>query len=154
MPRTKVGGLRSAAGTTAVDANAVETVLPASKSGKFQFRSKATAFVLSLRRRRIMRGPDGEAVDEAPRSTLDNPLDWVRFEENNYETTDPEIAKLISEKPGYGLGLEFWALEDETAAHEKAYEDELRRMIAERPDAAKRILKPSDADDFNVPPAT
>jgi hypothetical protein len=58
---------------------------------------------------------------------------------------------LIKAKPGYGMGLEFWALNEERAAHDAAYEDELRRRIAERPDIAKRVLKPSDKEDFTVP---
>jgi hypothetical protein len=148
MPRTKVGGLRSAAqGALAPD----ETVLPESREGRFQFRSKAASFVLSLRRRRILRGPDGEAIEEAPRSKLDNAMDWVKFEDHNYETEDPEIADLIRAKPGYGMGLQFWSLDEQRAAHDKAYEEELRRKIADRPDIAKRVLKPSDKEDFTVP---
>jgi hypothetical protein len=148
MTRTKVTGLRSA---VPAPAESDETVLPDIKTGKFQFRSKAASFVLSLRRRRTLRGPDGEGVDDAPRSKLDNPLDWIRFEDNNYETEDPEIAELIRSKDGFGLGLRFWELKDEKAAHDKAYEDELRRRIAERPDIAKRVLKPSESEDFSVP---
>jgi hypothetical protein len=149
---TKVGGLRSAAQRDVVGPD--ETVLPEIKQDRYQFRSKASSLFLSLRRRRTLRGPDGEAIDDVPRSKQDNPLDMVRFEDHHYETTDPEIAELIKSKQGYGLGEQFWSLSDERAAHDIAYEEELRRKIAERPDIAKRVLKPSDDEDFTVPQAT
>lgn len=147
MPRTKVGGVRSVGSVHAQEA----TALPDRKKGKFQFRSRAASFLLSLRRRRTSRGPDGELIEEAPRSKMDNPLDWVRFEDHSFETVDHEVAKLIKEKDGYGLGLQFWSLDEEKVAHDKAYEEELRRKIEERPDIAARVLKPSEAEDFTVP---
>jgi len=151
VPRkpTKVGGLRSAASRDIQEEQ--PTALPDRKQGTYQFRSRASSLMLSLRRRRIVRGPDGEAVDEIPRSKQDSALDLVRFEDHSFVTTDPEVAKLIREKSGYGLGLEFWALDVEQKAHDKALEDELRRKIEERPDIAKRVLKVSEADDLAVP---
>lgn len=149
MARTKVGGLRSAASRDIEEEQ--PTALPDRRKGTFQFRSRAASFVLSLRRRRITRGPDGEVVEEAPRSKDDNALDWVKFEDHSYETQDPEIAQLIKTKPGYGMGLEFWDLAEEMAAHDAAEEQELRRRLEARPDIAARVLKPSEAKDFTVP---
>ena len=63
---------------------------------------------------------------------------------NTIQTSHPALA-------GYGLGLEFWDLADEKAAHDKALEEELRQRIADRPDIAERVLKPSDAKDLAVP---
>ena len=147
--KTRVGGLRSA--TSREIAEEQPTALPDRRQGTYQFRSRNASYLLSGRRRRITRGPDGEAIEEAPRSKMDNALDWVRFEDHSYETKDPEIAKHIKEAPGYGMGLEFWDLADEKAAHDKALETELRQRIAERPDIAERVLKPSDAKDLAVP---
>lgn len=127
------------------------TALPDRKKGTYQFRSRAASFMLSLRRRRTSRGPDGELIEEAPRSKMDNALDMVRFEDNLFETQDPEIAELIKAKPGYGLGRDFWDLSDQKDAQDKALEAELRRKLEERPDIAARVLKPSDAEDFTVP---
>lgn len=149
MPKTKVGGLRSAASRDIQEETS--TALPGRKKDTYQFRSRAASFLLSLRRRRIVRGPDGEAVDEVPRSKQDNALDLVRFQDHSFETQDPEVAKLIREKDGFGVGLQFWALEEEQAAHDKALEAELRRQIESRPDIAARVLKPSDKDDLTVP---
>lgn len=149
MPRVKVGGLRSVADREGAEEQ--QTALPAKKADRFQFASKNAALVLSLRRRRIHRGPDGEAIEEAPRSKKDNALDWVRFEDNYFETDDKELADLIKAKPGYGLGLQFWAVDEQRAASEKAMEDELRRQIEARPDIAARVLKTSDQEDFTVP---
>lgn len=154
MPRVKVGGLRSAASR---EAQPEETALPEKKQGLFQFRSARAAYILSLRRRRIERGPDGEAVEIAPRSKQDTALDWVHFENHYFETTDPELAELIKSKPGFRTlnkwndGGEFWSLEDEKAAQDSALERELRQKIAERPDIAERVLRPGKSEDFTVP---
>lgn len=155
MPRTKVTGLRSVAGG-AVAADE-ETALPDKKQGLFQFRSRNAGYVLSLRRRRITRGPDGEAIEEAPRSKADSPLDWVRFEDHNFTTQDLELVELIKSKEQYGLpqdGGEFWLLDDERAARDVALEAELRQRLEDRPDIAKRVLKPSKSEDLSVPPVT
>jgi len=150
VPRhAKVGGLRST--SSQVSEEDQQTALPDRKKGTYQFRSRAASFLLSLRRRRITRGPDGEAIEEAPRSKMDNALDLVRFEDHLFETQDPEIAKLIKAKPGFGLGLEFWDVSEQKAAQDKALEEELRRKLEERPDIAARVLKPSDVEDFTVP---
>ena len=98
--KTRVGGLRSA--TSREIAEEQPTALPDRRQGRYIFRSRNASYLLSGRRRRITRGPDGEAIEEAPRSKMDNALDWVRFEDHSYETKDPEIAKHIKEAPGYG----------------------------------------------------
>jgi hypothetical protein len=152
LPRTKVGGLRSAASRDVVEDR--EIALPDEKQDKFQFRSRNASYLLSLRRRRIERGPDGEIIETAPRSKQDTPLDWVRFENFYFETDDPELADLIRAKPGFALpseGGEFWDLRDEKIAQDKAYEEELRRRISERPDIAERVLRPGKTEDFSVP---
>jgi hypothetical protein len=145
----KVGGLRSMA-TRQEDGES--TALP-TKRKTFAFRSRASSLWLSLRRRRLVHGPDGEIQEEIARSKMDNPLDQVRFEDNNFQTDDPEIAQLIQSKEGYGLGLQFWSLDDERSAQQLAEERELRARLAARPDLAERLLKPSDADDFVLPQA-
>jgi hypothetical protein len=80
----------------------------------------------------------------------------VKFEENYFETPSQELAdaliKKAKEMRQYGVGLEIWSLDDEKAAQDKAKEVELRRMIAENPNLAARVLKPSDSEDFVLPP--
>jgi hypothetical protein len=149
LPRTKVGGLRSTVRGVSADER---TVLPAKKQDKFQFCSANAGFILSLRRRRTRNGPDGETIVEVPRSKRDNPIDWVRFENNYFETDDPELAQLIRDKPNYGFEKKrFWALDDQKAAQDEALERELRAKLAERPDIAERVLRQSEKDDFSVP---
>lgn len=153
MPRGRVGGLRSAASR---EQGNPEDSLPALKQDKFQFRSKNGGYRVSLTRRQIDRGPDGQSYERALRTKRDNAKDWVAFEEHTFETDDPELAKLIREAPGFGLpseGGEFWSLEDERAAREAAEERELRhRLSAVSPDVRERVLKPSEAEDLSVPP--
>jgi hypothetical protein len=156
MPRgVKVGGLRSAADR---EAQPSEDALPDKKQGRYQFRSARAAYILSLRRRRIERGPDNEAIEVAPRSKEDTPLDWVHFENHYFETTDKELADLIKTKPGYRTlakwndGGEFWSLDDEKAAQDAALEVELRRMLEANPKIAERVLRPGKSEDFTVPP--
>jgi hypothetical protein len=153
----KVGGLR----TTRIGGEASEpepSVLPDKKTGMFQFRSRATALRYSVRRRRVLRGPDNEAIEEAVRSTdgTDTAIDWVKFEDNYFETPSRELAEALIDKAKkmgqYGVGLELWSLDDEKSAHDKAKENELRRLIAENPNLAARVLKPSESDDFVLPP--
>jgi len=151
LPRTKVGGLRS---TTASEIREDrETVLPDRKQDKFQFCSRASSFILSLRRRRTSRGPDGEVISDPPRSKRENALDWIRFENNYYETDDKEISELIKAKEGYGVGREFWALEDQKREQDLAEEKELRRRLEARPDLRDRVLRPSESEDLAVPQA-
>jgi len=153
----KVGGLR----TTRVGGEASESepsVLPNKKTGLYQFRSRATALRYSVRRRRVLRGPDNEAIEEAVRTQdgTDTALDWVRFEDNYFETPSLELAEALIDKAKkvghYGVGLELWSLEDEMSAQDKAKETELRRLIASNPALAARVLKPSDSEDFVLPP--
>jgi hypothetical protein len=124
----------------------------------FQFRSRATALRYSVRRRRVTRGQDNEPIEEPIYSQdgTETPLDWVKFEENYFETPSQELAdaliKKAKEMRQYGVGLEIWSLDDEKAAQDKAKEVELRRMIAENPNLAARVLKPSDSEDFVLPP--
>lgn len=150
----KVGGIRS----TRIGGEEPEAaVLPDKKTGIYQFRSRAASFRFSVRRRRIERGPDGEKMEVAPRTSdeHDAPLDWVLFEDNNFETPSQELAEAIVEKARkakvYGVGLDLWSLEEEKSAHDEAYERELRARIKERPDIAARVLTPGDAEDFVMP---
>jgi hypothetical protein len=152
----KVGGIR----TTRIGGEAAEPeapALPDVKTGIYQFRSKAPAFRISVRRRRIERGPDGETMEVAPRTKdeHDLPLDLIKFEDNYFETPSKEqadalIGKMVSLKL-YGMGLEVWSVEEERQAMDNAFEKELRDRIAARPDIAARVLKPSDAEDFALP---
>ena len=151
----KVVGLRT---TTIGEAAEAETpVLPDAKTGIYQFRSRAAAYRFSVRRRRIDRGPDGEKMEVAPHTSdgHDIPMDLVKFEDNNFQTPSKELADAIVEKAKkgniYGVGLEIWSLQDEKAAIDFALEKELRDRLAARPDIAARVLKPSDAPDFELP---
>lgn len=155
----KVGGLR----TTRIGSEASEpepSVLPNEKSGLYQFRSRAMALRYSVRRRRVLRGPDNEAIEEAPRSTdgTDTPLDMVTFENNYFETPSRELAEALIAKAKtmgqYGVGLAVWSLQDEKAAQEKAKEREFRAFVASNPNIADRVLRPSDAEDFKLPVPT
>ena len=151
----KVGGLRT---TRVSDASEPEVpVLPDKKTGIYQFRSRAAAFRFGVRRRRIERGPDGEAMEVSPRTKdeFDAPMDTIKFEDNYFETESKELAEAIVDKAKktrvYGVGLEIWSLEDEKQARDNALEHELRVRLAERPDIAARVLKPSDSEDFVLP---
>lgn len=152
----KVGGIR----TTRVGENLEPEapVIPDIKTGIYQFRSRNAAFRLSLRRRRIERDADGNTMEVAPRTKdqeLDLPLDMVKFEDNYFETPSEELANLIKEKAmkmgTWGVGLEVWSVTEERQTIDAALERELRERIAARPDIAKRVLTPSDAEDFALP---
>ena len=149
----KVGGLRT---TASRDSEPESSALPTKKDGVYQFRSRAAAFRLSLRRRRIIRGPDNEAVEESPRSVdgTDVPLDWVIFENNYFETPSKDLADLICKSRGFGVGQLVWSLSDEKNEQDAAMERELRARIEARPDIAARVLRPSDSEDFKLPPPT
>jgi len=53
---------------------------------------------------------------------------------------------------GYGVGREVWSLGDEKDEQDAALERELRARLAARPDIATKVLKPSGAEDFTLPP--
>ena len=150
----KVGGLR----TTRTQAESEEFVLPERKDGLYQFISAHAAMRFSVRRRRVLRGPDGEAIEESPRTTdgTDTPMDWVIFEDNHFSTESKELAEALIAKAKsmgqYGVGLQVWLLDDQVAAHKAAKEVELRRLMAEDPEVTARVLKPSEASDFVLPP--
>lgn len=156
MPRAvKVGGIRSA--SDRIEASREADAIPEKREGFFEFRSARAAYILSLRRRRIERGPDGETIEVAPRSKMDSALDMVKFENHYFATKDPEVADLIMSKPGFRKfekwddGGEFWTLEAERMAQDNALERELREKIASRPDIAERVLRPGPSKDL-VPP--
>jgi hypothetical protein len=147
----KVGGLRTIGNR---DTEPESSALPTKKDGVYQFRSRNAAYRLGLRRRRILRGPDNEAVEEAPRSTdgTDSALDWVIFENNYFETPSKELAELICKSKGFGVGQLVWSLSDEKNEQDAAMERELRARIEARPDIAARVLRPSSEEDFKLPP--
>lgn len=156
----RVGGLRT---TRTDDPSAIDNAsLPSNKQGVYQFRSKAAAFRVSLRRRRIERGPDGEKEEVSPRSKdgFDAPLDLVVFEDNYFETPSLELAELIVKRAKemgiYGVGAGVWSLEDERVATSQAMERELRARIEANPEVAAKLgirLAPSDAPDIELPPS-
>lgn len=159
MARPKVGGLRTTRVGDAAEPDS--STLPDEKSGLYQFRSRAAALRLSLRRRRIERGPDGEKEEVSPRSKdgQDVPLDMVTFEDNYFETPSRELADLIIERAKvmgiYGVGLGVWSLNDEKRDRDAALERELRARIEANPEIAARVgirLTPSDAPDLKLPP--
>ena len=156
MPRAvKVGGIRSA--SDRIEASHEPDEIPEKREGFYAFRAAKAGYWLSLRRRKIERGPDGETIEVSPRSSMDSALDWIKFENHYFETKDPELAKLIMSKPGFRSiekwddGGEFWTLEAERTAQDNALERELREKIASRPDIAERVLRPGPAKDL-VPP--
>jgi len=155
----KVGGLRT---TRTDDPRESEAgALPTAKQGVYQFRSKSPAFRLSLRRRRIERGPDGEREEVSPRSRdgLDVSLDMIAFENNYFETPSLELAEAIVAKAkalgAYGVGSEVWTLEDEKKSREDAIEREIRERVLNNPEIAAKMglsIKPSDASEAVLPP--
>lgn len=147
----RVGGLRT---SVAVQEDDEKLALPNKKQDVYQFRSKAASLRLSLRRRRTNRDNDGVRYDDIPRCTdgHDAALDWVFFENHNYETKCHELAALVRKAPGFGVGREFWSLDDETKAHEFAKEREFRAFVEANPKIADRVLRPSDSEDFVLPP--
>jgi hypothetical protein len=158
MARTpRVGGLRTTSDPALAQADSESSALPDSKTGVYQFRSRATALRMSLKRRRIERGPEGEREEVVPRTRDDYeaPLDWVLFENNYFETPSKELAEAIiaaAKKNGtYGVGAEVWSLSDERAAQDAARERELRALIESRPDIAAKVLTPGTSDDFKLP---
>ena len=149
----KVGGLRTIGNRDTSEPES--SALPTKKDGVYQFRSRAAAYRLSLRRRRILRGPDNEAIEEPPRATdgTDSALDWVIFENNYFETASADLAALICKSPEFGVGRKVWSLSDEKNEQDAAMERELRARIEARPDIAARVLRPSSEEDFKLPPA-
>ena len=151
----KVGGLRT---TRTPNEEPEAFVLPDKKDGLYQFMSRASALRYSVRRRRVIRGPDGEAIEESPRSTdgTDTPLDWVIFEDNHFATESKELAEALIAKAKqmgqYGVGREVWLLDDQIQATKEAKANELRRLIDEDPEVARRVLRPGEAADFVLPP--
>ncbi len=153
MPRrkTRVGGMRSAVSTQEVEP---EIAIPRQEKDEIRFCSKGSSYQLSLTRRIITRGPDGQATEEALRTKADNPMDGIKFENHEFKTTDPELADLIRKAPGYGLGLDFWDMEEQRVAQDEALKVELRRAIESRPDIAAKVITPSDSKDFVLPPVS
>ena len=155
MPRAKVGGLRSASPLRSDEQQEQEaTALPARKAGRVMFRSKAAAYRVSIKRRIKKFSPDGEKTEIIPETSTGTPLDWVKFEENHFETADPELAEALKALPQYGMpsaGGEFWDVEDQRAAQDAAEVEELKRRLASRPDLAERVLRPGTAEDFALP---
>ena len=156
----KVGGLRTTR-TDEVSREPEPEALPSSKQGVYQFRSKSPAFRLSLRRRRIERGPDGEKEEVSPRTRdgFDAPLDLVALENGYFETPSKELAEAIIAKAKslgiYGVGAEIWTLEDEKIARDAALERELRARIESSPEIAAKMglrISPSEAPDVVLPP--
>ncbi len=147
-PRTTVSGLRSAVAAPAEPENA----LPQREKGLYRFCSKASSYQLQLTRRRIFRGPDGAPTEEALRTKADNPMDGIKFESHIFETRDKELAELVRKAPGYGLGLDFWDVEEQRLAQDDALASELRRSIENRPDIAAKVITPSTSKDFILPP--
>lgn len=159
MARPKVGGLRTTRESSGAEEEAA--ALPGKREGVYQFRSRAAALRLSLRRRRIERGPDGEKEEVSPRCRCcpePTALDMVIFEENYFQTPCRELADLIiatAKRDGlYGVGQRVWSLEDEKRERDVALERELRARIEANPEIAARILRiaPSDAQDIALPP--
>lgn len=159
MARTpRVGGLRTTSDPALAQAEE-PSALPNPKTGVYQFRSRAASLRMSLKRRRIERGPEGEKEEVRPRTKdEDVPLDWVFFENNYFETPSKELADAIIAKAKqngtYGVGAEVWSLTDERHAQDAARERELRALIESRPDIAAKVLTPGSTDDFKLPPAT
>lgn len=151
MPRrkTKVGGMRSAVPSSEVEP---EIAIPRSEKGLHRFCSKGSSYQLSLTRRRIIRGPDGQVTEEALRTKTDNPMDGIKFENHEFQTHDEELAGLIRKAPGYGLGLDFWDMEEQRLAQDAALAVELRRAIESRPDIAAKVITPTASKDFVLPP--
>lgn len=157
MARTpRVGGLRTTSDPVLAQAEE-SSALPNPKTGVYQFRSRAASLRMSLKRRRIERGPDGEREEVVPRTKDDfeEALDEARFENNYFETQSKEKAEAIIAKAkqngGYGVGAEVWSLEDERQAQDAARAQELRRLIESRPDIAAKVLTPGSSDDFRLP---
>ena len=156
MPRAKVGGLRSASPLRSDEQQPEKepTALPAREAGKWKFRSKAAAFRLSIRRRVVKFLADGEKREIVPETASGTPLDMVKFEDNCFETTDPELAAALKALPNYGMptaGGEFWDVEEQRKAQDDAEVAELKRRLQARPDLAERVFEPGTAEDFALP---
>lgn len=158
MGRTpKVGGVR----TTRIggESQGEAPVLPNKKSGLFQFRSRDAACWYSIRRRIVEKDADGMRFEVPPRTTdTDEPMDVAKFEDHYFETASREFAEALIAKAKsmrqYGVGNIIWSLDDETAAQDQAKERELRAMLAANPEIADRVLRPSESEDFKLPPPT
>ena len=151
MAKATVGGLRSLASRADAAKEPGQIELPAQKADRFQFISRNAALRLSLKRRIVRYMPDGEKIEEIPNTKMGNPLDVVAFEENYFETEDPEVAEAICKKEGYGVGREFWLLEDQKKALDEAEEREIRARLQAKPHLLERVLRPSDSASFELP---
>lgn len=152
MPRGRVAGVRSVGARDYVEPEGTD--LPTKRQdNEFVFRSRHASYRMGLTKRVVRFTSDGERFEEPRVSKLGTPLDEVKFEDHLFRTTDPELATLIRRGTGYGVGQAFWSVEDEKAQRDAALETELRRMVDANPEIAKRVLKPSDKEDFSLPPA-
>src|SRR3990172_526259 len=154
MARPRVSGLCSTSSLRSDEQPEKETALPERKAGKVQFRSKAGAYRISVKRRIVKFLPDGQRHEDIPQTASGTPLDGVKFEDNHYETDDMELVKILKDLKQYGLpadGGEFWDVEDQRAAQDAAEVDELKRRLKARPDLAEKVFKPGTAEDFALP---
>ena len=150
---TRVGGVRSVA--LAVED---ESGPSSSKKFKYEFQSFNSGYTLSLRERIQHWGPSGNMMEEFPKTKDGTRLDMVKFEDSYLGTNDKELADVLVGHPLYGLPVEggkFWLKDAMTRVQREAEVAALRLRLAEDPELAKLAgLKPSNADDFTLPPPT
>ena len=153
MPRGRVAGIRSVGARDTAQEDERTDLPTKRRDNEFVYRSRHASYRLGLTKRVVRFTSDGERFEEPRTSKQGNPLDEVKFEDHTFRTTDPEVAALMAAKEGYGLGRDFWSLDEQKAEMDKAQETEFRRMVESRPDLVKKVLKPSDKDDFEMPEA-
>src|SRR3990167_6293772 len=150
---TSVGGVRSLA--LAVED---ESGPSSSKKFKYEFQSFNSGYTLSLRERIQHWGPSGNMMEEFPKTKDGTRLDMVKFEDSYLGTNDKELADVLVGHPLYGLPIEggkFWLKDAMTRVQREAEVAALRLRLTEDPELAKLAgLKPSNADDFSLPPPT
>ncbi len=159
MAAPQVSGIRTTAAREAIQSG-VEPDLSVpealNKKYKHVYQSKKSAFVLSLKRRKVHWLPDGSREEETPMSAQGNRLDMIRFVEHFFRTDDDEIAAAIAEKPAEIFGTDglCWRYEEKVAEHRAARAAEIRAALAADPDLAKEVaaLRPSDKKDWTVEP--
>ena len=154
----QVGGLRTAAGQAVPQSQGAESSLPPHKKYKWEFQSAKSSLTLSFEERITHWSPSGTAREEYPKTKEGSRLDMLRFEDNYYGTNDDELAKyLINMKDSAGqpmcrLDGQYWQKQEMVAAQRTAEVEAMRQRLASDPELARQVLKPSENEDFKLPP--
>jgi hypothetical protein len=151
MAKAQVGGLRTAAGQASPQG--VESSPSPPKKFKWEFQSSKPALLLSFEERITHWTPSGGSREEFPKTADGSRLDMVRFENSYFGTNDDGLAERLMGHEGFRLGGLLWLADEMLKAQRDAEVTSMRQRLASDPELARQVLKPSEEEDFKLPPA-